>query len=71
VPVETALGFSAGRPERLFDRVASGAGAYTYSPTPDGSRFLTFRSSEGVGSLRTLYLDLGFAARLKALATKK
>ena len=71
VPVETARSFSAGRPERRFDRVASGAGAYTYSPTPDGSRFLTFRSSEGVGSLRTLYLDLGFAARLKALATKQ
>jgi serine/threonine-protein kinase len=64
VPIRTSPAFSAGRPERLFDRVASGNGVHTYSPAADGSRFLTFRSPEGVGSLRTLYLDLGFAARL-------
>jgi Tol biopolymer transport system component len=66
VPVEITKTFSAGRPERLFDRVASGARVQTYSPAPDGSRFLTFRSSAGGGSLRTLHLDLGFAARLKS-----
>ncbi len=70
VPVETSRTFSAGRPERLFDRVASGLGIPTYSPDADGSRFLTFRSSERSGSLRTLYLDLGFAARLEALTAK-
>ncbi|HZI93166.1 MAG TPA: hypothetical protein VFE84_02905, partial [Patescibacteria group bacterium] len=65
VQVETMKIFSAGKPERLFDRVASGNQAYTFSPTPDGSRFLTFRSPEGGGLQRTLNLDLGFAARLK------
>ena len=69
VPIRTAPAFSAGRPEVLFDRTASaGSGVHTYSPSPDGSRFLTFRSSQGAGSLRTLYIDLGFATRLRALA---
>ncbi len=67
VPVQTRPTFSAGRPERLFDRVASGSGSGTYSPSADGSRILTYRSTEGQGSLRTLYLDLGFAARLSSL----
>ncbi|HET6372705.1 MAG TPA: protein kinase [Candidatus Polarisedimenticolia bacterium] len=72
VPVQTSPSFSAGRPERLFDRVASGgSGTRTYTPSPDGSKFMTFRSSQGVGSLRTLYLDLGFATRLRTLAPEK
>jgi serine/threonine-protein kinase len=67
VPIETARGFSAGRPVRLFDRVASGGmGIYTYSPVPGGSRIVTFRSARSEGSLRTLHLELGFAARLGA-----
>ena len=71
VPVETAHGFSAGRPERYLDRVASGFGGKSYSLTADGSRFLTFRSTGGGKSQRTLYLDLGFAARLTALTAGK
>ena len=71
VRIDTARGFSAGRPERLFDRVASGTGVQTYAPSPDGSRFITFRSAERAGSLRTLYLDLGFASRLEGFGTRK
>ncbi len=66
VRIDTTRGFSASRPERLFDRVGSGGLANTYGPAPDGRRFFTFRSPEGVGSLRTLYLDLGFGRRLTA-----
>jgi Tol biopolymer transport system component len=71
VPVETARSFSAGRPARLLDHVRPSAGAYTYTPNGDGSRFLTFLSSDHEGSLRTLYLDLGFAERLRVLTAKK
>jgi hypothetical protein len=71
VPVETAHGFSAGRPERYLDRVPAGVGGKNYSITADGSRLLTFRTTGGGGSRRTLYLDLGFAARLEALTSKK
>jgi Tol biopolymer transport system component len=71
VTIDTSRGFSASRPERLVDRVASGTGIPTYSPSPDGSRFLTFRSAEGGGSLRTLHLDTGFAARLSEIAAPR
>jgi dipeptidyl aminopeptidase/acylaminoacyl peptidase len=71
VPIDTSKGFSARRPERLFDRLASGAGVRTYSWSPDGSKFLTFRSSDRKSSLRTLYLDLGFSERLESLAARK
>jgi Tol biopolymer transport system component len=70
VPVETSRTFSAGRPERLLDRVASGD-VRTYSPAPDGSRILTFRSPESGRSERTMYLDLGFAERVRTLAAAK
>ena len=68
VPVDTSRGFSAGRPERLFDRLASGSSIHSYSPSPDGKRILTHRSPEGRGSLRTLYFDVGFAQRLNERA---
>jgi len=71
VTIDTSHGFSAGRPEPLFDRVASGSQISTYSLSPDGKRFLTFRAPEGVGSLRTLFLDLGFARRLSAAGAQK
>ena len=64
VPVDVSHGFSAGKPERLFDRVASGTSVNTYAVAPDGNRILTYRSPEGRGALRTLYLDVGFARRL-------
>jgi len=67
VTIDTSHGFSAGRPEPLFDRVASGSRISSFSLSPDEKRFLTFRAPEGVGSLRTLYLDLGFARRLAKL----
>ncbi len=70
VAVDTRHGFAAGRPEALFDRVASGSAVRTYSLSPDGQRFLTPRAPKGRGSLRTLYLDLGFARRLD-LASRK
>jgi Tol biopolymer transport system component len=64
VAVDTSHGFKAGRPERLFDRVASGSNVHTYALAPDGKRFLTYRSPEGRGSLRTIHYDTGFSRRL-------
>lgn len=64
VTFDTEHGLSDGRPERLFDRVASGSSVHTYALAPDGRRILTYRSPEGRGSLRTIYIDLGFAGRL-------
>jgi Tol biopolymer transport system component len=71
VAIDTRNGFTAGRPEPLFDRVASGSGIGTYSLSPDGRRFLTPRAPEGRGSLRTIYLDLGFARRLDLAAKER
>jgi len=71
VAVDTRHGFAAGRPEPLFDRAGSGSAIDTYSVTPDGKRFLTPRAPEGRGSLRTVYLDLGFARRLDLAARGK
>ena len=68
VALDTSHGFSAGRPERLFDRVASGNAVHSYAPTAAGKRIFTFRSPEGRGSLRTIYFDLGFARRLASRA---
>jgi len=66
VAVDTASGFSAGRPEQVLDRVASGGVVHSYSLAPDGSRVVTLRTPEGSGAQRVLYLDLGFARRLDA-----
>jgi serine/threonine-protein kinase len=66
VPIDTTHGFSAGRPEPLFDRVATGGLVTTYGVAPDGKRIFTFRSPLGVGTQRTVDLDLGFARRLSA-----
>ncbi|HZE88807.1 MAG TPA: protein kinase, partial [Verrucomicrobiae bacterium] len=71
VPVESERGFSAGRPQRFVDRVAKGIVPFTYSIAGDGSRMLTFRTPKDGGSLRTLYFDAGFAARLGPSAEKK
>jgi serine/threonine-protein kinase len=66
VPIETLHGFSAGKPEQVIDRVSTAGIVHSYAPAPDG-RIFTPRSPEGRGSARTVYLDLGFAARLAAL----
>jgi Tol biopolymer transport system component len=71
VAIDTSRGFAAGKPERLFDRAASGSSVSTYGVSPDGKRILTYRSPEGRGSLRTLYFDSGFARRLAAAATAR
>ncbi|HVQ34495.1 MAG TPA: protein kinase, partial [Candidatus Bathyarchaeia archaeon] len=62
VPLDTKGGFSPGKPEIVFDRVSNGGNRRTYRPTSDGSRFFTFRSPAGRGAMRTVNLDLGFAA---------
>jgi hypothetical protein len=66
VRIDTRQGFTAGRPERLHDRVATSGAVSTYGITPDGRRIVTFRRPVGMGAPRTLYLDLGFARRLSA-----
>src|SRR5262249_3876666 len=65
VAVDTSHGFSAGRPEVVLDRVASGQTVHTYGLSPDGSRILTFRSPAGNGVQHELYLDQGFVRRLE------
>jgi Protein kinase domain/WD40-like Beta Propeller Repeat len=70
VAIDTSHGFAAGRPERLFDRVASGGSVHSYALAPDGKRILTYRSPAGRGALRTIHLDLGFARRL-ALSSRE
>ena len=68
VRIDTTDGFTAGRPERLFDRVAMSGSVNTYGIAPDGQRIFTFRRPLGVGALRKVYLDLGFSRRLAAAA---
>ena len=69
VAIEAGRVFRAGKPEVLFDRVATGALVSTYGPSPDGKRFFTFRSSGAVGSRTAVALDRGFASRLAAGTT--
>ncbi len=70
VAVDTSRGFAVGRPERLFDRVASGGRVHTYAPSPTDDRIFTYRSPEGRGELRTIHLEIGFARRIAAEAPK-
>jgi len=71
VAVDTSRGFRAGRPEPLFNRVASGGYIHSYGLSSDGSRFVTLRTAAGSGAQRVLYLDLGFASRLDEIAQGK
>ncbi|MEO8502501.1 MAG: protein kinase [Acidobacteriota bacterium] len=64
VAIETSHGFSAGRPEAVLDRVASGQRIASFGFSSDGSRIITFRAPPGSGAQRTIDLDLGFASRL-------
>jgi serine/threonine-protein kinase len=66
VKLDTTRGFTAGRPERLFDGVATAGIVHSYGPSPDGSRIFTSRLPEGQGGQRTVFLDRGFAGRLVA-----
>ena len=66
VEVDTKGGFSAGKPERLFDRVSNAGAVRTYGVAPDGRAIFTPRAPEGRGARRTVYLDLGFARRIAA-----
>ncbi|HEX6851294.1 MAG TPA: protein kinase [Candidatus Polarisedimenticolaceae bacterium] len=65
VRIDTSRGFDAGRPERLFDRVAMNLVFNSFGVSPDGQRIFTFRAPDGIGSRRTVHLDLGFAGRLE------
>jgi Tol biopolymer transport system component len=69
VAIEPGTRFKAGRPERLFDRVATGALVSTYGLAPDGKRFFTFREPEGQSGSRSVALDVGFLRRLEAGAS--
>jgi serine/threonine-protein kinase len=64
VRVDTSRGFTAGRPERLFDRVATGGLIATYGLPPDGKTIFTFRYPAGASPQRTVDLDLAFGKRL-------
>jgi Tol biopolymer transport system component len=64
VAIEPGPTFKAGRPQLLFDRVATGALVSAYAPSPDGRRFFTFRDPDGGGGGTSLALDLGFQHRL-------
>ena len=69
VRIDTSHEFTAGRPERLFDRVAMANGIVTYGVSPDGKRIFTFRSLTGATQSRTVDVDLGFARRLERSAS--
>ena len=60
VTIDTSRGFTAGRPEKILDRVPLGANPRTYSVSPDG-RFLVGRQRDMEPAARSLYFDLGFA----------
>jgi len=66
VRIDASHGLAAGRPEKLFDRIAIAAIVTTYGASPDGKRFFTFRSPTGIAEQRTVNVDLGFAQRLTA-----
>src|SRR5262249_37141690 len=67
VAIDTAHGFSAGRPEVAVDRVASGQTVHTYALSADGTRILTFRAPAAKGAQREVYFDPAFARRLAEL----
>jgi len=71
VRVDAARGFTASRPERLFDRVAISNAITSYGVGPDGVRFFTFRSPSGATEVRNVNVDLGFAQRLREGAGKE
>ena len=64
VTVDAGATFRAGKPEVLFDRVATGALVSSYAPAADGRRFFTFREPQATGAGVAVALDLGFARRL-------
>jgi len=64
VRIDTAPVFSAGRAERVCDRVGRATSITSYGIAPDGERIFTFRSPTGGTKLRTVAVDLGFAQRL-------
>jgi Tol biopolymer transport system component len=64
VALERGQAFRAGRPQRLFDRVANGALVSTYGISPDGRRIFTFREPGGAKGASAVALDLGFGRRL-------
>jgi serine/threonine-protein kinase len=66
VKIDTKQGFSAGRPERLFDRAASAGIINSFGPSPDGKRIFTFRTPEGQSGQRTIFFDRGFVGRVAA-----
>jgi serine/threonine-protein kinase len=68
--VDGSRGFSAGRPEAVLDRAASGTRAKTFDLAPDG-RIVTFRAPPGAGAQHSIDLDLGFASRLAELVGEK
>lgn len=70
VKIDSTQGFSAGRPERLFDRVAIQNTISTFGISPDGKRFFTFRGAAGVTEMRTVDIDTGFAERLQKTVAK-
>jgi serine/threonine-protein kinase len=70
VHIDSTGGFKAGRPERLFDRVAMANVVATFGVAPDGKRLFTFRSPTGVTLQRTVDVDLGFASKLAATRAK-
>jgi len=66
VAVDTRQGFSAARPERLFNRIAFGGNPRTYSVSPSG-KFLVGRTRDVEAPPRRIYFDLGFAGAVARL----
>jgi serine/threonine-protein kinase len=67
VAIDTAGGFSAGPPERLFEGVRTGTNAHTYSVTSDG-RFLILPPAQGSENATQLNLVLNWPQEIERLA---
>ena len=66
VSIDSARGFSAGRPEKILDRAPLGANPRTYSLARDG-RILMGRQRDTEPAPRSLNFDLGFAGTVERL----
>ncbi len=70
VPIDTAHGLKAGRPERIFEGVGRAVNVSTYGVAPDGQHIFTFVAPAGLVSVRTVNLDLGFAKRAAEVTSR-
>ena len=67
VAIDTAGGFSAGPPERLFEGLRTGTNQYTYSVASDG-RFLVLPPAQGSENVNQVNLVVNAILEVERLA---